>query len=126
MDALCITMENAKVIEMKNSDILDIKAKVEKSCTSISKEVKRLSAFLPSVSDQEDVIKSKLNSLKTEMEKNKANFVNALGGVSGGESASKIPSTEKRVTVIAPDGSIGTIPESQLSEALASGYKQQP
>jgi hypothetical protein len=89
-------------------------------------EVKRLSAFLPSVSDQEDVIKSKLNSLKTEMEKNKANFVNALGGVSGGESASKIPSTEKRVTVIAPDGSIGTIPESQLSEALASGYKQQP
>ena len=43
MDALCITMENAKVIEMKNSDILDIKEKVEKSCTSISKEVKRLS-----------------------------------------------------------------------------------
>lgn len=44
MDAVCITMENAKVIEMKNSDILDIKAKVEKSCASISKEVKRLSS----------------------------------------------------------------------------------
>ena len=85
-------------------------------------EVKRLSAFLPSVSDQEDVIKSKLNSLKTEMEKNKANFINALGGVSGGESASKIPSTEKRITVQDSNGNQFTVPESQLEEAKAQGY----
>lgn len=34
------------------------------------------------------------------------------------------PASTERVTVIAPDGSVGTIPKSQLTEALSKGYKQ--
>jgi len=44
------------------------------------------------------------------------------GGAAPAEAA---PATGGRVTVIAPDGKRGTIPASQLQDALAQGYKQQ-
>lgn len=49
-------------------------------------EVKRLSAFLPSITDQESVIRSKLETLTAETGRAKANLLNTLGA-SGGSSA---------------------------------------
>lgn len=37
----------------------------------------------------------------------------------------KAAGTEKRVKVVSPDGKVGTVPESQLSKAIKSGYKVQ-
>lgn len=42
-------------------------------------EVERLSKFLPSITDQEAVIKSKLNTLKKETEQAQQNFLSTLG-----------------------------------------------
>jgi len=42
-------------------------------------EVKRLEKFLPSITDQEDVIMSKLNTLSQESLRTKTNFLNTLG-----------------------------------------------
>ena len=44
MSVSIITMEDAKVLELNNTNFNDIKSKIEKSCLSISKEVKRLSS----------------------------------------------------------------------------------
>lgn len=43
-------------------------------------EVKRLSAFLPSIKDQESVIRTKLNTLITETQRKQQNFLDTLGG----------------------------------------------
>lgn len=42
-------------------------------------EVKRLSKFLPSITDQESVIRSKLNTLMKETQQSEANFIRTLG-----------------------------------------------
>jgi hypothetical protein len=44
-------------------------------------EVKRLSAFLPSITDQESVVRSKLDSIKRESDRGKSVFLKTVGGV---------------------------------------------
>jgi hypothetical protein len=48
-------------------------------------EVKRLSKFLPDFSDQEEVIKSKLNTLSQEMSRQKAGLLASLGASANNE-----------------------------------------
>jgi len=66
-------------------------------------ETVRLSAFLPAITDQENVIKSKLNTLMSETESSKANFLKTLGAqeTSTQESISDQP-TQMRL----PNGTI--------------------
>lgn len=47
-------------------------------------EVQRLSAFLPSITDQESVIKSKLNTLIQETNRTKATLLQTIGGTETG------------------------------------------
>lgn len=49
----------------------------------------------------------------------------ANAGKVGGNSNNQPAPSNERITVISPDGKKGTIPASQLQEALKSGYKQQ-
>lgn len=56
-------------------------------------EAKRLAQFLPEFGDQEQVIKSKLNTLKSESVRSKENFLKTLGGIEN-----------KGNTIIGPDG----------------------
>lgn len=82
-------------------------------------EQARLSAFLPSINDQESVIKSKLNTLRNEMETKRAVFLETLGGqvnpnFGGSESTNPkaVSSTQGRtlasvVQTKYPDGSNG-------------------
>lgn len=61
INASVITLEDAKVIQLNNLNFVDIKSKVEKSCLSISKEVKRLSTKQTQIMN--DIIKD-LNNKK--------------------------------------------------------------
>ena len=66
-------------------------------------EVKRLSKFLPDLGDQENVIKSKLNNLITEIASSKDTYVKTIGGTSSQ------PSVSTATQMQLPDGTIVTL-----------------
>lgn len=66
-------------------------------------EVKRLSKFLPDLGDQENVIKSKLENLLTELASSRDVYVKTIGG------ASSQPSVSNATQMQLPDGTIVTL-----------------
>lgn len=70
-------------------------------------EVKRLNKFLPDLGDQENVIKSKLNNLLTELASSKDTYIKTIGGTSSQPSVSsaqqmQLPNGE--IVTLQPDG----------------------
>lgn len=58
-------------------------------------EVKRLSKFLPDISDQEGVIRSKLATLANEMERSRGNLISTLGATNTSTGRTISPLVEK-------------------------------
>lgn len=73
-------------------------------------EVKRLASFLPSITDQENVIRSKLNSLMNETRRTESSLLETLG-------ASAPSTSEIRVRQKAT-GQTGTIPANEFDPEL--------
>jgi hypothetical protein len=77
---------------------------------------------LPQKTDTLATAKAKIATLNTLFD-NAANTI--LGKQASGTSSGSSASGGDRVSVVSPDGKVGTIPKEQLSDAIKSGYKQQ-
>jgi len=66
-----------------------------------------------------------MNELRRNVELQQNNFLNTLGAVNTSTDNYSANPADQEITVISPDGVEGTIPASQLDEALKSGYKKQ-
>ena len=86
-------LQIAKQFETANPDQLKLEQVVGKlkadyikaisGAAASENEVKRLSKFLPEITDTEQVIKSKLNTIISEIERNRENFLETLGVTQG-------------------------------------------
>lgn len=95
-------LQAKKITGQQNPDQLKLEQKLAKikadfmksiSGAAVSEsEAKRLSAFLPTIYDQESVIKSKLESLISESQRTKGIYLDTLGA------------TQSVQTIVAPDG----------------------
>lgn len=82
-----IAPENKMNLEQKIGKIRADFMKAISGAAVSEAEVKRLSAFLPSITDQESVIKSKLENLTNEVAQARTNYLNRLGASNTGASA---------------------------------------
>lgn len=74
-------------------------------------EAKRLAKFLPDIFDQEEVIKSKLQNLASEVERSKSNLLRTLGAT---DQTNEGPTGDSlRIKVRLSNGQTGTIDESE-------------
>lgn len=83
-------LQGAKVLGMQDAEQLKLEQMLGKIKADFMKalsgaavaepEAKRLAQFLPSITDQESVIQSKLNTLISETHRAKSNLLNTLGG----------------------------------------------
>ena len=88
-------------------------------------EVNRLAKFLPDIGDQENVIKSKLNTLLSETQRSRQNFLSTLGATQSAtaaptQTASSVEDPE--IDAIAPDGTEGTVAASEAEYYRSQGY----
>jgi hypothetical protein len=87
-------LQGAKILGAQNPNQLKMESTLGKlradfmkaiSGAAVSEsEVKRLSTFLPSITDQETVIESKLNTLIAETQRTKGNLLSTLGAADQG------------------------------------------
>ena len=83
-------------------------------------EFTRIAGFIPAVTDDERTAQTKINRFIEEMTKAQQNYVTRSTQTTQQIQQSVAPSGE--IEVRSPDGTVGTIPASQLQEALNQGY----
>ncbi len=122
-------IDNFSKLEIKTGKELAIYIKSISGAAVSEQEAQRLARNIPNVGMQDDqfvislddyeddindLIQAKLRQYDLE---NKEELRNAVRGLESGQ--------EQMINVVSPDGTVGTIPQSQLQEALAEGYTQQ-
>jgi len=86
-------------------------------------EFTRIAGFIPAVTDDERTAQTKINRFIEEMTKAQQNYVTRSTQTTQQIQQSVAPSTNE-VEVRSPNGTVGTIPASQLQQALKEGYTQ--